>query len=159
MAANKVPGIRCAPVAEPYSAELARRHNDANVIAFSERLTGWEMIERMLDVYLETPFDGGRHAYRDRAALRVRRRAARAHAEGDRTRRGHRRANSQGADRKTVANRKRRVDILSTQPHRDQGSRDLCRDRRRGAPPAREPGADRVGELRQPRRSRSDRLA
>ena len=64
MAANKVPGIRCAPVAEPYSAELARRHNDANVIAFSERLTGWEMIERMLDVYLDTPFDGGRHAYR-----------------------------------------------------------------------------------------------
>jgi ribose 5-phosphate isomerase B len=64
MAANKVPGIRCAPVDEPYSAELARRHNDCNVIAFSERLTGWEMIERMLEVYLETPFDGGRHAYR-----------------------------------------------------------------------------------------------
>jgi ribose 5-phosphate isomerase B len=51
-AANKVPGVRCAPVSEPYSAELARRHNDANVIAFSQRLTGWEMIERMLDVYL-----------------------------------------------------------------------------------------------------------
>ncbi len=64
MAANKVPGVRCAPVAEPYSAELARRHNDANVIAFSERLTGWEMIEKMLDVYLDTPFDGGRHAFR-----------------------------------------------------------------------------------------------
>lgn len=64
MAANKVPGVRCAPVSEPYSAELARRHNDANVIAFSERLTGWEMIERMLEIYLETPFDGGRHAYR-----------------------------------------------------------------------------------------------
>jgi len=64
MAANKVPGIRCAPVSEPYSAELARRHNDANVIAYSERLTGWEMIERMLDIFLNTPFDGGRHAYR-----------------------------------------------------------------------------------------------
>jgi ribose 5-phosphate isomerase B len=64
MAANKVPGVRCAPVSEPYSAELARRHNDANVIAFSERLTGWEMVEQMLEVYLETPFDGGRHAYR-----------------------------------------------------------------------------------------------
>ena len=64
MAANKVPGIRCAPVAEPYSAELARRHNDCNVMAFSERLTGWEMIERMLDIFLETPFDGGRHACR-----------------------------------------------------------------------------------------------
>jgi ribose 5-phosphate isomerase B len=64
MAANKVPGIRCAPVTEPYSTELARRHNDANVIAFSERLTGWEMIERMLEVFLATPFDGGRHAHR-----------------------------------------------------------------------------------------------
>jgi ribose 5-phosphate isomerase B len=64
MAANKVPGIRCAPVSEPYSAELARRHNDCNVIAFSQRLTGWEMIERMLDIYLDTPFDGGRHEHR-----------------------------------------------------------------------------------------------
>lgn len=64
MAANKVPGIRCAPVSEPYSAELARRHNDCNVIAFSQRLTGWEMVERMLDIFLETPFDGGRHEHR-----------------------------------------------------------------------------------------------
>ena len=64
MAANKVPGVRCAPVAEPYSAELARRHNDANVIAFSERLTGWEMIETNARHLLETPFDGGRHAHR-----------------------------------------------------------------------------------------------
>ncbi len=64
MAANKVPGVRCAPVTEPYSAELARRHNDANVLALSERLTGWEMIERLVRVFLETPFDGGRHAHR-----------------------------------------------------------------------------------------------
>jgi len=64
IAANKVAGIRCCPVTEPYAAELARRHNDCNVIAFSERLTGWEMIERMLDVFLETPFDGGRHEAR-----------------------------------------------------------------------------------------------
>jgi ribose 5-phosphate isomerase B len=64
MAANKVPGIRCAPVCEPLSAELARRHNDANVLALSERLTGWEMIERCVHVFLETPFDGGRHAHR-----------------------------------------------------------------------------------------------
>ncbi|MGH7737125.1 MAG: ribose 5-phosphate isomerase B [Candidatus Tyrphobacter sp.] len=64
MAANKVPGIRCAPVAEPLSAELARRHNDANVLALSERLTGWEMIARIVDVFLKMPFDGGRHAHR-----------------------------------------------------------------------------------------------
>jgi len=64
IAANKVPGIRCAVVTEPLSAELARRHNDANVMALSERLTGWEMIERLVQVFLETPFDGGRHAER-----------------------------------------------------------------------------------------------
>jgi ribose 5-phosphate isomerase B len=64
MAANKVPGVRCAPVSEPYSAELARRHNDANVLALSQRLTGWEMIDRLVRVFLETPFDGGRHAHR-----------------------------------------------------------------------------------------------
>lgn len=64
IAANKVPGVRCAPVAEPLSAELARRHNDANVLALAERLTGWELIERIVEVFLATGFDGGRHAYR-----------------------------------------------------------------------------------------------
>jgi ribose 5-phosphate isomerase B len=69
IAANKVPGVRCAVVTEPLSAELARRHNDANVLALSERLTGWEMIERLVDVFLHTPFDGdasggARHKYR-----------------------------------------------------------------------------------------------
>jgi ribose 5-phosphate isomerase B len=64
MAANKVPGVRCAAVFDPLQAELARRHNDANVIALSERLTGWEMLERLVDVFLATGFDGGRHAWR-----------------------------------------------------------------------------------------------
>ena len=64
IAANKVPGIRCAVVFEPLMTELSRRHNDANVLALSERLTGWEMIERLVDVFLTTPFEGGRHAHR-----------------------------------------------------------------------------------------------
>ncbi len=64
IAANKVPGVRCAVVFEPYACELSRRHNDANVLALSERLTGWDMTERLLQVFLETPFDGGRHAHR-----------------------------------------------------------------------------------------------
>jgi ribose 5-phosphate isomerase B len=64
MAANKVPGVRCAPVFDPLQAELARRHNDANMIALSERLTGWEMLERLVEVFLATGFDGGRHAWR-----------------------------------------------------------------------------------------------
>jgi ribose 5-phosphate isomerase B len=64
MAANKVPGARCAAVFEPLMTELARQHNDANVIALSERLTGWDMIVRLVDVFLTTAAEGGRHAYR-----------------------------------------------------------------------------------------------
>lgn len=64
MAANKVPGVRCAAVFEPLMTELSRQHNDANVIALSERLTGWDMIERLVEVFLNTPAEGGRHAYR-----------------------------------------------------------------------------------------------
>ncbi len=69
IAANKVPGVRCAVVSEPLSAELARRHNDANVLALSERLSGWEMIERLVDVFLHAPYEGdtpsgARHAHR-----------------------------------------------------------------------------------------------
>jgi len=64
MAANKVAGVRCAAVFEPYSTELSRRHNDANVLALSERLSGWEMVVQCIDVFMETDFDGGRHAGR-----------------------------------------------------------------------------------------------
>jgi RpiB/LacA/LacB family sugar-phosphate isomerase len=56
--------VRCAAVFEPLMTELSRRHNDANVLALSERLTGWEMTERLVQVFLETPFDGGRHEHR-----------------------------------------------------------------------------------------------
>lgn len=64
MAANKVPGARCAAVNEPLSAELARLHNNANVLALSERLSGWEMIVKCVQVFLDTEFAGGRHAWR-----------------------------------------------------------------------------------------------
>lgn len=64
IAANKVPGIRCALVNEPLSAELSRRHNDANVIAMGARLIGNEMAERLVDVFLSTEFEGGRHCGR-----------------------------------------------------------------------------------------------
>jgi ribose 5-phosphate isomerase B len=69
IAANKVPGVRCAVVTEPLSAELARMHNNANVFALSERLTGWDMIERIVDIFVHTPFegddsDGQRHKHR-----------------------------------------------------------------------------------------------
>jgi ribose 5-phosphate isomerase B len=64
MAANKVRGARAAPVAEPYSAQLSRQHNHANIICFAERLTGWEMVVECLRVWLATDEEGGRHARR-----------------------------------------------------------------------------------------------
>jgi ribose 5-phosphate isomerase B len=82
IAANKVPGVRCAAVFEPLAAELARRHNDVNILALSERLSGWEMIERLVEIFLSTPFDGGRHAERV-AKLTEYGGAVRAKAEAD----------------------------------------------------------------------------
>jgi len=56
--------VRAASIVEPYSAKLSREHNDCNVVCFSERLTGWEMVEECLGVWLETDPEGGRHARR-----------------------------------------------------------------------------------------------
>lgn len=64
MAANKVRGVRAASIVEPYSAELSRRHNDCNVICFAQRLSGWEMVQQCLDVWLATAAEGGRHRRR-----------------------------------------------------------------------------------------------
>lgn len=64
IAANKVKGVRAAPIAEPYSAKLSRQHNHCNVACFAERLTGWEMVRECLDVWLQTEPEGGRHARR-----------------------------------------------------------------------------------------------
>jgi len=64
MAANRVRGVRCALCWSRESAELARRHNDANVISLGERLLPWELVVEIVDVWLATPFEGGRHARR-----------------------------------------------------------------------------------------------
>ena len=64
IAANRHPACRCALVAEPLSARLAREHNDANVIAMGARLIGVEMAKACLDAFLATPFGGGRHGRR-----------------------------------------------------------------------------------------------
>jgi ribose 5-phosphate isomerase B len=64
IAANKVPGVRAALVNEPTAARLSRQHNDANVICFGERLIGPAVAEESLRVWLETAFEGGRHARR-----------------------------------------------------------------------------------------------
>jgi len=64
MAANRHAGIRCALVTSPEHAELARQHNDANAIAFGQRLTDPLQAESYLKIFLETPFEGGRHQKR-----------------------------------------------------------------------------------------------
>ena len=62
--ANKVRGIRCAVCWNEEIARLSRAHNDANVISIGARTVSVELAVRMIDVWLETPFDGGRHALR-----------------------------------------------------------------------------------------------
>jgi len=64
MAAGKVKGIRAARCSEPYSAEMSRRHNNANVLCFGARVIGSGMAEKIVEKWLSTPFDGGRHARR-----------------------------------------------------------------------------------------------
>lgn len=64
IAANRNPACRCALVAEPYSARLARQHNDANAIALGARLIGEDMAKACVEAFLTTPFDGGRHQRR-----------------------------------------------------------------------------------------------
>ena len=64
MAANKISGIRCALCSDCFSAEMTRRHNDANVMALGGRVVGVELAKRMMDIFLSTPFDGGRHQRR-----------------------------------------------------------------------------------------------
>lgn len=64
IAANRNPACRCAQVAEPLSAELARLHNNANAIALGARLIGIEMAKACVTTFLSTEFLGGRHERR-----------------------------------------------------------------------------------------------
>jgi ribose 5-phosphate isomerase B len=64
MAANKVRGVRAAPVHDVTSARLTRQHNDANVICLGERLIGVQVALDAVDAWLDAEFEGGRHAGR-----------------------------------------------------------------------------------------------
>ena len=64
IAANKVRGIRCALCGDVLSAEMTRRHNDANMLAMGAGIVGHLMAERIVDTFLNTEFEGGRHARR-----------------------------------------------------------------------------------------------
>lgn len=65
IAANKMPGIRAALVHDDITAEVSRRHNDANVLCLSADMLGQRLIEKIIEVWLATAFEGGRHARRN----------------------------------------------------------------------------------------------
>jgi ribose 5-phosphate isomerase B len=64
IAANKIEGIRAAAVGDEVTARLTREHNDINVLALGARTTAAETAGRVLDLFLDTPFGGGRHQTR-----------------------------------------------------------------------------------------------
>ena len=64
MVANKVAGVRAAPCHDALTAEMSRRHNDANVLCLSSDMLGDRVINSMVDIWLDTEFEGGRHARR-----------------------------------------------------------------------------------------------
>ncbi|MBO4537520.1 MAG: ribose 5-phosphate isomerase B [Erysipelotrichaceae bacterium] len=64
LAANKVHGVRAAVCSEPCSAQLTKRHNNANIIAFGARIIGIEMAKMIVDEWLNAEFEGGRHQKR-----------------------------------------------------------------------------------------------
>ncbi len=64
IAANKFPGVRAAPCHDDLTAEMSRRHNDLNVLCLSADMLGERLIDRMVEIWLKTEFEGGRHARR-----------------------------------------------------------------------------------------------
>jgi len=74
IAANKVPGVRAAPCYDDITAEMSRRHNDLNVLCLSGDILGEKLADRLVEIWIRTPFEGGRHARRNQkiAALELR---------------------------------------------------------------------------------------
>ena len=64
MAANRVPGVRAAVVTDPWSATQSRAHNDCNVLCLGERVVGPGLARAIVQAWLDTPFEGGRHQRR-----------------------------------------------------------------------------------------------
>ncbi|MCL4210951.1 MAG: ribose 5-phosphate isomerase B [Phycisphaeraceae bacterium] len=64
IAANKIPGVRAALVTDELTAQLSRAHNNANVLCLAADLLGQNLLHRIIDTWLSTPFDGGRHERR-----------------------------------------------------------------------------------------------
>ncbi|GAU75722.1 ribose 5-phosphate isomerase B [Fusibacter sp. 3D3] len=64
IAANKVRGIIAAPVSDTFSAEMARKHNNANIVALGARVVGEGLALKIIDAFFDSEFEGGRHALR-----------------------------------------------------------------------------------------------
>ena len=64
IAANKIRGVRAALCGDCFSAEFTRRHNDANILTMGERVIGPGLACKIVDIFLETEFEGGRHSRR-----------------------------------------------------------------------------------------------
>ena len=64
IAANKVAGIRCTACSDGYSAALSRAHNNANMLALGSRVVGTGLALQIVDLFLDTPYEGGRHERR-----------------------------------------------------------------------------------------------
>ncbi len=77
IAANKIPGVRAAPCHDDVTAELTRRHNDLNVLCLSGDLIGEKLADRLVEIWLKTPFEGGRHARRNQKIADIERRNGR----------------------------------------------------------------------------------
>jgi len=71
IAANKVKGIRAAVVHDVTTAKMAAQHNNANIIAMGERVVGEQVAKDMVDMWLETPFEGGRHENRVKKIMTI----------------------------------------------------------------------------------------
>ncbi|MGY8769788.1 MAG: ribose 5-phosphate isomerase B [Pirellulales bacterium] len=74
IAANKVPGVRAATCHDDLTAEMSRRHNNVNVLCLSADMLGERLIDRMVEIWLTTDFEGGRHARRVEKITEVERR-------------------------------------------------------------------------------------
>lgn len=64
LAANKVKGVRACVCSEPYTARMSRLHNDCNVLCFGARVVGSELAKMIVEEWLKTSFEGGRHQRR-----------------------------------------------------------------------------------------------
>lgn len=71
LAANKVKGIRCCVCSEPLTASLSRRHNNANMLAFGARIVGLEMAKAIVDAFLTSSFEEGRHLERVKMIMEI----------------------------------------------------------------------------------------